>query len=306
MAFSNANVWKMILEKDTSVLGYPGETSKALNADHHNICKYESPQDPNYIIVRNVLKSLVSKILATSHSSTNAQPSGRRQSRDLKSLLAISDLPDIDYIFFRDQWAEGTNEWILEDQTYLEWFDPVGKSDGARVLWLNGGPGIGKSVLSSFIINEIIKQGHCCQYFFARSGDQKKRSLSFLLRSIAYQLARSVPDFLERTFDVADEGIDFETADARTVWERMFKSILFHLQQLPRPMYWIIDGVDETLNPRALIKQFSDISLTSVNVRVLLVGRRTSDIVAAFNKIPPVLNPVSISIEGHLEDLRRG
>jgi hypothetical protein len=46
----------MVLERDSSVLGYPGKISKALNADHHNICKYDNPQDPNCITVRNVLK----------------------------------------------------------------------------------------------------------------------------------------------------------------------------------------------------------------------------------------------------------
>lgn len=51
----------MVLEKDSSVLGYPGEISKPLDADHHGVCKYESLDDPRYITIRNVLKSLVGK-----------------------------------------------------------------------------------------------------------------------------------------------------------------------------------------------------------------------------------------------------
>ena len=51
----------MVLEKDSSVLGYPGEISKALDADHHGVCKFDSPDDPLYVNVRNVLKSLVSR-----------------------------------------------------------------------------------------------------------------------------------------------------------------------------------------------------------------------------------------------------
>ncbi len=51
----------MVLEKDSSILGYPGEISKPLDADHHGVCKYESPNDFRYITVRNVLKSLVGK-----------------------------------------------------------------------------------------------------------------------------------------------------------------------------------------------------------------------------------------------------
>lgn len=59
----------MVLERDSSILGYPGEISKALAADHHGVCKYEGPRDPNYIVVRNFLKTLVSKII----SETNAK-----------------------------------------------------------------------------------------------------------------------------------------------------------------------------------------------------------------------------------------
>lgn len=49
----------MVLEKDSSVLGYPGEVSKPLDTDHHGVCKYDSTGDPKYITIRNVLKSLI-------------------------------------------------------------------------------------------------------------------------------------------------------------------------------------------------------------------------------------------------------
>ncbi len=51
----------MVLDKDSSVLGYPGEISKPLDADHHGVCKYPSRSDPKYIAVRNVLKTLIGK-----------------------------------------------------------------------------------------------------------------------------------------------------------------------------------------------------------------------------------------------------
>ncbi|CAD6578587.1 MAG: hypothetical protein ASARMPRED_008773 [Alectoria sarmentosa] len=290
----------MILEKDSSVLGYPGETSKALDADHHNVCKYDSPRDPNYITMRNALKSLVSKIISTSRS--NKPPlSNRRESQDLKSLLAITGLPDIDYIFFRDQWAQGTNDWLLEEKDYLEWLHV--RDSAPSLLWLNGGPATGKSVLSSFIINSLVEQGVSCQYFFIRFGDQRKRTLSLLLRSIAYQIARSFPGFMHKILQLVDEAIDFETADPRTIWECIFKSILFNMEG-GHPLYWIVDGLDEADDPRALIRLFSDISLSSIPIRVLLVGRKTSETVAVFQRVPKVLKASLISIEGHLEDLR--
>jgi hypothetical protein len=289
----------MILDKDPSVLGYPGEISKALNADHHGVCKYDSPRDPNYIAVRNVLISLVGKIISSNRS--NELPlSYRKESQDLKSLLAITELPDMDYIFFRDQWTQGTCDWILKENDYLEWLQA--RETTPRLLWLNGGAATGKSVLSSFIINSLVEQGLCCQYFFMRFGDQKKRTLSLLLRSIAYQVAQSVPGLLQRFIRLVDKAIDFETAYPRTIWERIFKSILFNVDER-QPLYWIIDGLDEADDPRAVIRLLSDISSPSIPIRILLVGRETSEIVAAFQKIPKMLS-LGIRIEGHLEDLR--
>lgn len=290
----------MILEKDSSVLGYPGETSRALDADHHNVCKYDSPRDPNYVTVRNALQSIISKVISTNRS--DKPPSSHRfGSQDLKSLLGITELPDVDYIFFRDQWAQGTSDWLLEENDYIEWLHT--RDPASKLLWLNGGPATGKSVMSSFIINNLVEQDVSCQYFFIRFGDQRKRSLSLLLRSIAYQVARDVPNFLEGLLQLVDEAIDFSTADPRTIWERIFKSILFSIKA-GQPLYWIIDGLDEADNPRALLRLLSDISLSSTPIRVLLVGRKTPELFDVFERVPEVLNSNSISIEGHLEDLR--
>ena len=52
----------MVVGKESSILGYPGEVSKSLNADHHDVCKYTSQQDSNYVTVRNALKTLVKSV----------------------------------------------------------------------------------------------------------------------------------------------------------------------------------------------------------------------------------------------------
>ena len=289
----------MILEKDSSVLGYPGETSRALNADHHNVCKYDSPSDPNYVTVRNALKSIVCKIILSNRSEKLPLPT-RKQSQDLRSMLAITELPDVDYIFYRDQWVKGTNDWVLQERKYLEWLHI---RDPAPLLWLNGGAATGKSVLSSFIINDLMEQGLSCQYFFIRFGEPRKRTLSLLLRSITYQLARRVPAFMQRVLQLADEAIDFETADSKTMWEHVFKCTLFDMSGI-QPLYWIIDGIDEANDPREVMRLFSDLSRSSSTIRVLVVGRNTSDTSFAFEKLPGTLKAGAINIEGHTEDLR--
>ncbi|KAL9107797.1 MAG: hypothetical protein Q9227_007312 [Pyrenula ochraceoflavens] len=302
---TSTDTLKMVLDRDSSVLGYPGETSKPLDADHHAVCKYQSPDDPNYITVRNVLKSLVSKILSAKPakpgvSSTSSVQSSFMRSQDLRSFLAITELPDTDYVFFRDQWTPGTSEWMLENDTYLQWFDD--RQSAPRLLWLHGGAATGKSVLSSFIINSLVEQACHVQYFFVRFGDQKKRRPGTLLRSIACQIAQTLPDFHQRVLRLADEAIDFEAADARTIWERLFKSSLFNLQ-ISQPLYWIVDGLEEGDDPRSIVKLLTELS-TSIPVRMLFVSRKTPELETTFQKMPRRLNVGIISVEDHSDDIR--
>ena len=52
----------MVLEKESSVLGYPSKISKPLNADHHDVCKFTGREDPNYLNFRNALSILLEQI----------------------------------------------------------------------------------------------------------------------------------------------------------------------------------------------------------------------------------------------------
>ena len=49
----------MLLQQSSSTLGYPGEISQPLNANHHEVCKFSSREDPNYQSVCSVLRELV-------------------------------------------------------------------------------------------------------------------------------------------------------------------------------------------------------------------------------------------------------
>jgi len=293
----------MILEKDSSVLGYPGEISKPLNADHHGVCKFENNRDPNYITVRNILKSLMGKILPANPAKLSKGPvvSNLRESFDLKAMLAISELPDVDYIFFRDQWTRGTNEWILKEPAYVEWLRA--HKSTPNLLWVNGGAAAGKSVLSSFIINSLVEQDLRCQYFFIRFNDRKKRSLGLLIRSLAYQIAQQVPSFLEKLTELADEAVDFETVDPKIIWQRMFKSLLFNMKD-EQPLYWVIDGLDEADDIRTSIKLLSDIAISTLPIRILLISRETCEIAAGLSKITKEVSQGAITFRGHVEDLR--
>ncbi|KAK8020036.1 hypothetical protein PG990_005174 [Apiospora arundinis] len=299
IGFKAASV--MIVERDSSILGYPGEVSKALVADHHDVCKYESIDDPNYVTIRNVLKTLVSKIVAQNNSK-RPELSDRRTTLDLKHILGLSELPGADYIFFRDQWTKGTNQWILEEPKFLEWRDDI--DFNSSVLWLSGSAATGKSVLAAHVINNLVTNGFCCCYYFIRHSDHHKSTLSLFIRSMALQLAQEVPALSQKLLELAEEAINFETIDPRVTWEKIYKSTLFKLPEL-QPMYWVVDGLDEAHDPRAFLKLLSDISTSSSPIRVLFTSRRSLDISAGFERLTKELDTYMINIEGHTDDLRQ-
>ena len=49
----------MLLEPSSSTLGYPGEITQPLDANHNNVCKYTDREDSNYQSVSSVLRELV-------------------------------------------------------------------------------------------------------------------------------------------------------------------------------------------------------------------------------------------------------
>lgn len=59
-ASKKSNVY--IVDKDSAILGYPGERVGVLYADHRNMSKYESRDSPNYRLVRNALVASIEAI----------------------------------------------------------------------------------------------------------------------------------------------------------------------------------------------------------------------------------------------------
>ncbi|KAK3898388.1 hypothetical protein C8A05DRAFT_47279 [Staphylotrichum tortipilum] len=288
----------LVLEKDSSVLGYPGEISKPLDADHHGVCKYASPADPRYVTVRNVLKTLVGKVGLNGAEPDPVKPAGS----SFAEYLSLSEPPDADYNFFRDRWTPGTCSWILSHGTFRGWMDGHGRKP--RVLWVHGNAASGKSILSSFLINHLAELGVPSHYFFIRFMSQEKRGTSMLLRSLACQLASSTPEYAQKVQQLQAAGTELKAADYRGLWQSLFKQALFQLELLDKPIYVVIDGIDEADRPSQIIKLLGDLRLTTLPIRILLVSRNTHEISSGFQKLAKQVDMETIRIEGNPIDFR--
>jgi len=288
----------MILEKESAILGYPGEISRSMNADHHNVCKFHSPQDPNYIIVRDVLKTLVDRVRTTE---TGLKESYVDDPQPVKALLSIPNRPDDDYNFFRDRWMTGTCDWILGEYAFQNWSN---RSSEPSILWLHGLPANGKSILSSFIINHLKKRGSLCHFYFFRFSEQSKRSINGLLRSLAFQASQDIVKFRDQLTELSEDGLGLEEADAQSIWTRIFLGLLLE-QRDQTPLYWVIDALDEANTPQLLIDLLSGLRRSKSPVRILIVSRETHALSLGFNQLSNELPLHTLSItEQSREDIR--
>ncbi|TAQ86948.1 hypothetical protein B7494_g4728 [Chlorociboria aeruginascens] len=288
----------MVVEKSSATLGYPDEISKSLDADHHNVCKFESTEDPNYISVRNALKTLVTTIRANGQHLLRAQK--KAQVEQLETLLAVSENHQDDLDFFRKRWTPGTCDWILSSPSFKKWANE--SEDGPKMLWLHALPASGKSILSSFIANHLLQETFCVYYFF-RFGDQSKRSLSTCLRTIAFQIAEQLPQFCRALKDIRFSSKTLEKTDAKTIWEKVFIGVLFRME-VTTTMYWIIDAIDESDHPQLLVEMMQSISTSLAPIKLLLVSRQTPELISTFDRLSVVAPVAYLPLEDTKNDIR--
>lgn len=179
---------------------------------------------------------------------------------------------------FRNLARHGTCTWIDDRKWFTQW-QKIHET-GPHFLWISGAPAAGKSVLAASIANGILKMNgeNFCQYHNLTFENKAKRSASYLLRSLAYQIARDIPMFGDRLLRLAEEfGISFENMSATTLWEKIFQGLVFKMT-LASPLWWIIDGLDESESVSTIFWCLSKIKTHSLVIKILLVSRPTRDI----------------------------
>lgn len=124
-----------------------------------------------------------------------------------------------------------------------------------------------------------------------------------ILRSLACQLAHSTPAYADKLRLLEAAATDLRTADFRNIWQWLYKQTLFQLN-INYPLYWVIDAVDEADSPGSVIKLLSELHLTTIPLRILIVSRKTHEISSAFQKVGKQVHMETIRTEGNRNDFR--
>lgn len=179
---------------------------------------------------------------------------------------------------------DSTCDWVFSKSEYVSWASSDFPFDAAKVLWVHGPPGYGKSVLCARLVQHLqSKYGYPLAYFFcSRDAELHQNPLS-IIRSWVSQLVSSSQD----AFEMAQQQIHAKggpLASTADIWD-LFNSIV----HCGRGFTYIVDGLDECLrldnnqnsgddcSRRAFLEKLKR-SISQTTSRLLIVSRDEGDI----------------------------
>ncbi|POS75159.1 hypothetical protein DHEL01_v206445 [Diaporthe helianthi] len=257
----------LIFDKESAAMNLANERRTLLDADHRHVAMFSSPNEPAYVTVRNALATLVSS--CRDEQDSKRQIVAHSEKAILNYVLGFTEAPEDDLIKQESRRHPGTCAWLSRKSYYLEWKASL----ESRLLWVRGRPGVGKSVLSGYIVNDLREDGVDCYFFFFKSSDRARSNANGFLRCMAWQMAMIHPDILYKitgTFTAGTTG-PVDGVDASTVWRKLYVSSILKVR-LSRPQFWVIDSIDECKGSLAIMDILTRIQ-ESWPVAILITSR---------------------------------
>lgn len=157
-----------------------------------------------------------------------------------------------DYLNAREARERGTCEWIIQCKEVQQWLNTSDQT--AKMLWIHGKPGAGKTVLSARLTEHLQDTLSVnVAYFFCYYGNQMKCQYLAVIRSWVSQLMKSKQTAFEAAMDVFQDK-ETNTAEDYEVW-KIFRLIN---RRIPS-CHFLVDGLDECEQEEKNVYRHSDL-----------------------------------------------
>jgi WD40 repeat protein len=304
----------LVVTKASAIMGLPNERFTHLDADHRGVNKFDTPDDPNYVTVRNAFVETLDVIrqnceritslkvsLLTIAGETSNRELARTQKRRVRKFLGLtSDTVAEDILDFDEPRAEGSCEWMSETSKFRHWRD----ESAANVMAVFALPAMGKSYMADFVREHLQALGHPCSTFFFQAGEVARSSLSKCLIHLAYDIACLNPGVRDAFLEMEDDDVHIEhdQEKPRHIWQKLFVNCILK-QTLYRPFYWVIDALDECKKVDDLLPLISGIS-PDFPLRIFITSRPSHELENQLSHLQPPAEIVEILPQNTLEDIK--
>ena len=195
----------------------------------------------------------------------------RRQHEDLKTKcerwLRPSDTRQIHLQRVQAQ-LNGTCSWIKSNDDFKRWGGPESTTGRNRLLVVSGAHGCGKSVLASSIVARLENSKQHTLFFAFSSTDGSRQTSENLVRTLLWQLLR------EAANKESVETVHRLSLDGEPTTPELWMTFGGIASSLERPIYCVIDGVDECIDySHNMTTMLTEVLEKCSDLRILLLGR---------------------------------
>ncbi|KAI9857467.1 MAG: hypothetical protein M1813_008217 [Trichoglossum hirsutum] len=276
----------LIVDKDSACLNLPNEKSTFIQANHKTMCKFSSADSQKY---RPVWKAIRELVEAARYKAT---PTLSKEQTECLQCLYTSDYDDYKETIVPR--AEGTCTWFLQHPKYLAWK----KEEKSSLLWVSGDPGCGKTVLSSFLVDELNSASSQATlpatvcHFFCDDKIESQKDGKAILSGLLHQLFCANHLLIRHAMRHFDTKSSKMVTGMTTLWD-----ILRTASTDPGAgnIICVIDALDEceAVSRRDLIRWFVDYFAETISpnrpfLKVIMTSRGYRSIEKAFSSVSHV------------------
>ncbi|CBF86026.1 hypothetical protein AN2021.2 [Aspergillus nidulans FGSC A4] len=144
----------------------------------------------------------------------------------------------------KDRLVYQSIQWILEDAQYKDWEN----GDDVGLLWIKGGAGKGKTMLSIGLIEQLARaqdDSTVVIYSFCQNADYELNTLEAILKGLILQLANRQPELkesLRRRWDTIQESFSEDVTSWQSLWNILFEMLA---RCKYSRVYMVVDALDE-------------------------------------------------------------
>ncbi|KAJ3280519.1 hypothetical protein HK104_000609 [Borealophlyctis nickersoniae] len=205
---------------------------------------------------------------------------------------------DKDRSDLREAYVRGTRQWLVESA--LDWAE----RDEERIMWVQGGPGVGKSVCAAIVADEFQKGLLLGGTFFCRHNDDVKKDPQKLIHTLAFGLACWSPQIGQY---ILSQSPDVLTKSIREQFDILILEPLKTLEHPNKNVAFVVDALDEcgTVENRSPILSVIAEEWRKLPsfVKLFVTSRQTPDIIQALKDLQPVTT-LKADDSRNLTDLR--